>query len=196
MMKNILILMVVLATIFLINNHYKRSSLNFKDNKIILKVKEKTINFDYILVGSKPLIFSNINILQDQLVSQNGNRVYFETARTDALYEFNQQTESIVKTVFNVNTLNVLCSINGLRAIQITLKDREIINLFVDDNDMTELKLFYGLPTKVFAKTIEQLQGVESKELERASALELLEPMTKWTVEHHDIDGIIHSMDY
>jgi hypothetical protein len=188
--------MVVLATIFLINNHYKRSSLNFKDNKIILKVKEKTISFDYVLVDSKPLIFSNINILQDQLKSLDGNSVYFETARAEDLYEFNQQTVSVVKTIFEAERIKVLCSINGLRAMQVILENKKIINLFVDDNEMKELKFFYGLPTHIFAHTIEKLQDLESKTLERTSALKLTEPMTKWGIKHHDMDGVIHSMDY
>jgi len=196
MIKKILILIVFIATIFLINNYYKRSSLNFKDNKIILKVKEKMLTFPYTLVESKNVTFSNINILQSQLICPKGNRAYYEVATIDGLYEFNQQTEQIVKTLFNAKKLNSICSINGIRAIQVVLENSEVINLFIDDNDMKELKLFYGLTTEIFTKTVEQLQGLEVKVLEKGVLTEPLEAMTQWNVKHNDIDGIISSIDY
>jgi hypothetical protein len=196
MIKNIIIFIVFIATVFLINNYYKRSSLTFKDNRIILKVKEKSVLFDYNLLYSQNLSFSNINIVQSKLLSKKGNNSYFEVATTEALYEFNQQTEEVVKTIFEAKKLNSICTINGIRAIQVILKNSEIINLFVDDNDMKELKFFYGLPTKVFAQTVEKLQGLEVKLLDDGRIVQLKEPMSRWNVKHHDIDGVISSIDY
>lgn len=196
MIKKILILIVFIATLFLINNHYKRSSLNFKDNKIILKVKEKMLTFPYTLVESKNIIFSNVNIVQSQLVCPKGNRAYYEVATLEGLYEFNQQTEALVKTLFDAKKLNTICSINGIRAIQVVLQNGEVINLFIDDNDMKELKFFYGLTTEIFTQTVEQLRGLEVKILEKGVMTEPLKAMTKWNIKHNDIDGLISSIDY
>lgn len=196
MIKNIIILIVFIATVFLINNYYKQSVLDFKDNKITLNVKEKRLTFPYTLISSENITFSNVNIVQNKLVCPKGNSAYYEVATTESLYEFNQQTEQVVQTLFDAKRLNTICSINGIRAIQVVLKNDEVINLFIDDNDMKELKLFYGLSTETFAQTVEKLQGLEVKILEKGVLVKLLEPMTKWSVKHNDFDGIIQSIDH
>lgn len=196
MIKNILILIVFIAAIFLINNHYKRSVLDFKENKITLMVKEKTVAFPYTLSISKNITFSNVNITQNKLVCPKGNSAYYEVATTESLYEFSQQTEQVVQTLFDAKKLNIICSINGIRAIQVVLKNDKVINLFIDDNDMKKLKIFYGLSTETFAQTVERLQGLEVKMLEKGVLVKLLEPMTKWSVKHNDFDGIIQSSDH
>ena len=196
MIKKIIILIVFLATVFLINNAYKRSSLIFEDNKIKLKMREKSVVFEYNLLDSKDVTFSNVHILQKKLVSPTGSIAYFEVARTEALYAFNQQTEEVVKIIFEAKKIDTLCSINGVRAIQVILKNSDVINLFVDDNDMKELKLFYGFSTNIFLKTVERLQGLEVNTLYKGRVHKLFHPMSKWNVEHNDIDGVISSIDH
>jgi len=196
MIKNIIIFIVFLATIFLIHNYYKRSSLNLKENTIVLKVKEKMLIFDYIFLKSKNLSFTNINILQNKLRNKEGNVIYFEIATAEPLYEFNQKTEEVVKILFEAKRLYPICSINGVRAIQVVLENDKIINLFVDDNDMKELKFFYGLSTNFFIQTIEKLQGLEVKVFEKNEIFPLTDPVSQWNITHHDIDGIIYSTDY
>ena len=196
MIKKIIILIVFLATVFLINNAYKRSSLNFENNQIKLKMREKSVVFEYNLLDSKDVTFSNVHIVQKKLLSLTGSIAYFEVATTEALYEFNQQTEDVVKIIFEAKKTDTLCSINGVRAMQVILKNSEVLNMFIDDNDMKELKIFYGFSTDIFLKTVERLQGLEVNTLYKGRVHQLLHPMSKWNVEHNDIDGVISSIDH
>ena len=139
-----------------------------------------------------PLTFSNLTIIQSKL----SNGAYYEVATCESLYEFNPDTSSVIKTIFEARELDELFSIGGVRAIRITLKNSQIINLFVDDNDMKELKIFYGISYDEYSKIVERILGKKFKELPVGGMLELPMAMTKWSVIHNNFDGVISSIDY
>ena len=195
MIKNILILLVLLAAAFLISVYYKKSSIKLENNRVVLNVKDKSVFLDYNLKKSENLTFSNLNIVQKEL-NLKGKIAFLEVATADALYQFSGKTEFVVKTVFEAKKMNRIFSINGLEAIEVVLKNDKVLNLFVDDNDMKELTFFYGLPTDIFIKTVERLQGREAKLLYQENIEALANAKSHWSVVHNDIDGVMESIDY
>jgi len=190
-----MILVLLFAVAFLINIYYKKSSIKLVNNQVILNVKDKTVLLDYSLKKSDKITFSNLNIVQKKL-NLKENSVFLELATVDSLYEFNSKSENIVKVIFEAKEINKIFSINGLTAMEVVLKNGKVMNLFVEDNDMTNLTFFYGLPTDTFRKTVERLQGIEAKLLYQNSIEPLHNPATHWSVEHNDIDGVIQAIDY
>jgi archaellin len=195
MIKNIMIIVLLSAVAFLINIYYKKSSIKLENNRVILNVKDKSIFLDYSLEESGNLTFSNVNILQKKL-NLKGNSTFLEVVTADALYELNENGEFIVKTIFEAKKINTIFSINGLRAMEVVLRNERVINLFMENNYRKELIFFYGLSTNSFIKSIEKLQTREATLLYQNSIDSLSKPVTHWGVEHNDIDGVVQSIDY
>jgi hypothetical protein len=172
--------------------YYKASSLHLDDKGITLKVKEKTVVFENTRVKTTPIVFSNVNIMQSRL----SDGTYFEVATCESLYEFNQNTKDVVQTLFEAKKVDKLFSIRGLSAMRVTLKNSQVINLFIDDNDMKELKYVYGIPYETFSPAVKKLMGINFKEFPIGGLFELPAPMSKWNVIHNNFDGIITSMDH
>jgi len=192
MIKNIIILIVFVLAIVLLNRYYQQSSLNFKNDAVILKVKEKTVRLPSSSIKPTSEHFSNVNILRKELIIETV-KTYFEVATAESLYEFNSNTNHVINTLFEAKELKKIFSINGLTAMQVVLENGDFLNLFVDDNDMNEIKLFYGLSNGLFNSIIKELTGSSPVENE---VVNLSEPMAKWSVKHIDIDGIIGSIDH
>ncbi|MBU1667288.1 hypothetical protein KKC13_02650 [bacterium] len=194
-MKNIILLILFVAAIFLVTYYYKQSSLTLIDQGVRLKVKEKRVLLNYKVKEKDSIVFSNVNIEQSTLLKEP-YQAYFEVARAEPLYEFSQKTEELVRILFEAKSSETIFSINGLRAMQVTLNDNQVINLFVSDTDTKELHLFYGISNELFASTIKKLSGIVSAKLDLKDAVDLNKSITKWSVKHNDIDGIISSIDY
>jgi len=192
MIKNIIIISLIIAAIFLLSYYYKSSSLTLNSKGVTLVVKNKTIFIDGRHVKMTPLTFSNLNIIQSKL----SNGAYYEVSTCESLYEFNPDTKSVIRTIFEAKDLDELFSIRGVRAIRVTLQNSQIINLFVDDNDMKALKIFYGISYDEYAKIVKEVLGKEFKEFSVGGMLELPMAMTKWSVIHNNFNGVISSIDY
>ena len=191
MTRNIIIAIIIIA-ILLLAYYYQASSLNLNTKGITLKVKEKTISFENTRLKTIPIVFSNVNIMQSKL----SDGTYYEVATCEPLYAFNQNTKELVKTLFEAEKVEILFSINGVSSMRVILKNSQVINLFVDDNDMKELKFFYGIPYEKFSPIVKKLMGIKFKEFPIGGLFELPAPMSKWNVIHNDFEGIITSMDH
>ena len=192
MTRNIIIAIILLIGILFLAYYYKASSLSLDVKGTTLKVKEKTVFFESTGVKIMPIVFSNVNIMQSKL----SDGTYYEVATCDALYEFNQNTKELIQTLFKADRVEVLFSIRGLSAMRVILKNAQVINLFVDDNNLKELKLFYGVPYDTFSPAVEKLMGADFKAFSIGGILELPIAMTKWDVIHNNYDGVIVSMDH
>ncbi len=192
MTKNIIIALLIIIAVLLLAYYYKASSLKLDAKGVSLNVKQKTVFFENNSIQTTPIVFSNVNIMQSRL----SDGTYFEVATCEPLYEFNQNTKELVKILFEADKVDVLFFTNGVSAMRIILQNSQVINLFIDDNDMTELKLFYGIPYDKFSPAVEKLMGDKFKEFTIGGLLELAKPMTKWNVIHNDFDGIITSIDH
>ena len=192
MTRNIIIATLIIIAILLLAYYYKASSLNLDEKGITLKVKEKTVFFETTRIKTIPIVFSNVDIMQSKL----SDGTYYEVATCEPLYEFNHNTQDVIQTLFEADKVEVLFSIRGLRAMRVILKNAQAINLFVDDNDIKELKLFYGIPYETFSPAVKKLMGINFKELPVGGLFALPAPMSKWSVIHNDFDGIISSIDY
>ncbi|CAA6803308.1 MAG: Unknown protein [uncultured Sulfurovum sp.] len=192
MTRNIIIALLIIIAILLLAYYYKASSLNLDSKGVTLKVKNKTFSFEATRVKTIPISFSNVNIMQSKL----SDGTYFEVASVEALYEFNQNTNDVIKILFEATKVDKVFSIKGVSAMRITLKNSQVVNLFIDDNDMKELKFVYGISHEVFSSTVKQIMGKEVEELPIGGMFELTVPITKWNIKHNDYDGIITSMDH
>ncbi|CAA6826672.1 MAG: Unknown protein [uncultured Sulfurovum sp.] len=192
MTRNIIIVLILIIAILFLAYYYKASSLKLDATGISLKVKEKAVSFDSNKVKTIAISFSNVNIMQSKL--SDGS--YFEVATCEPLYEFNQNTKDVVKTLFEANRVDELFSIRGLSAMRVTLKNAQVVNLFIDDNDMKELKFVYGVPYEKFAPAVKKLMGKSFKNFPIGGLFELTVPLSQWNVINNDFNGIITSIDY
>ncbi len=192
-MKNIIILTIFALAIFLLNRYYQQSSLSINDDAVVLEVKGKKVNLKYSVAKSATEHFSNVNIVQKELVIK-GAKTYYEVAVIDGLYEFNHNIEEIITKLFEVKKVQKVFSIHELLAMQIITESGEAINLFVSDNDTKEFHLFYGFSNEIFSSVILTLTGINKLEL--ADVIELNTSKTQWTVLNNDINGVISSIDY
>ena len=192
-MKNIIILTIFALAIFLLNRYYQQSSLSINDDAVVLEVKGKKVKLKYSVAKSATEHFSNVNIVQKELVIK-GAKTYYEVAVIDGLYEFNHNIEEIITKLFEVKKVQKVFSIHELLAMQIITESGEAINLFVSDNDTKEFHLFYGLSNEIFRSTILTLTGINKLEL--ADVIELNKSKTQWTVLNNDFNGVISSIDY
>ncbi len=192
MTRNIIIAILIITAMLLLAYYYKASSLNLDAKGVTLKVKEKTAFFDSTNIKTTPIVFSNVNIMQSKL----SDGTYFEVATCEPLFEFNQNTKDVINTLFEADKVEVLFSIRNLSAMRVILKNAQVINLFVDDSNMKELKLFYGIPYDTFSPVVEKLMGGKFKKFTIGGIFELPKAMTKWDAKHNNYDGIIVSTDY
>ena len=192
-MKNIIILTIFALAIFLLNRYYQQSSLSINDDAVVLEVKGKKVKLKYSVAKSATEHFSNVNIVQKELVIK-GAKTYYEVAVIDGLYEFNHNIEEIITKLFEVKKVQKVFSIHELLAMQIITESGEAINLFVSDNDTKEFRLFYGFSNEIFSSVILTLTGINKLEL--ADVIELNTSKTQWTVLNNDINGVISSIDY
>ena len=192
MTRNIIIAILLIIVILLLAYYYKASSLNLSEKGIALTVKEKTVILDSTRIKITPITFSNVNIMQSTL----SDGTYFEVATCEPLYEFNQNIKDVVQTLFEAKNVDKLFSIRGLSAMRVTLQNAQVINLFIDNNDMKELKFVYGISYENFAPAVKKLMGNSFKEFPVGGLFELAAPMSKWNVIHTNLDGIITSRDH
>jgi hypothetical protein len=195
MIKNIIILTVFALAIFLLNRYYQQSSLNFKDGMITLEVKGKRVKFNSTSVKEEYKHFSNVEVLQKELMLES-RKSYYEEAHINGLYEFNHNIKEIINILFKAKKIENIFSINALHAMQIITEDDVVINLFITDSDNKEFHLFYGIPTKLFRSAILTLIGKDKLEVKLENTIELKEIKTEWSIVNNDINGLISSIDY
>ena len=192
MIKTIAIITVIIAAIFLFTRYNKASSLHLDAKGVTIEVKQEKFFLEASHVKMTPLTFSNLSVLQTKLSSG----AYYEIATCESLYEFNQNTKHLIRTLFDAKKLDELFNIGGVRAMRVTLKNAQVINMFVDDNPGEGLKLFYGIPFNEYTKIVKAIQKEKFQEFPVGGMLELPAPMTKWSEKHNNFDGIIQSIDY
>jgi len=138
-------------------------------------------------------MLTNINVMQHKL--SNGS--YFEVATVDALYEFNSDITGILKAIFQAEKLETIFLKRGVSAMQVTLKNSQVINLFVENTDSKELKIYYGVSYDEFLPIIKQVAKNDFKPLPVGGLLELPSSMTNWESAIRDFNTeIIVSMDH
>ncbi len=192
MLKNIIILIILAVVIYAFSYFYKQSKLDLTPNMVTIKVEMQDVNISYDDIKENILKFSNVEIKQYSL-KRNNEKLFFEVAIIDGLYEFNYNPKEIIDKLFNVKKRNLVFSKNGLEALQLTLSDNQRVNMFMLQIDNKELRLFYGLSDELFSKVVEKLVGQKVKPID---ASKLTKPISLWSTKVNDIDGLISSIDY
>ncbi|HIO96102.1 MAG TPA: hypothetical protein EYG67_04700 [Campylobacterales bacterium] len=193
MLKNIIILVVLAVAIFALTLFYKQSSFELTSQSLIVKTKQHGVVFPYNEIKKDKHSFSNVKLIQHTLKSGDEKLIY-EVATVDGLYEFNDNPKEVVVKLFDAKNSISLFTNNGLEALQLTLANNSKVNLLLIQTDTKELHLLYGLSDKLFAQSVEQLSGMTNTP--SIGAVALLEPLTKWSVKVNEIDGIISSIDH
>ena len=192
MIKNLIILLLVSLGILALVLYYKQSSFEFTTNSLILKSKQNKVIFPYKEIKKIKKNFSNIDITQYILIS-NDNTLIYEMANINGLYEFSGSPSDIILKLFEAKNIKKEWSYRGLEALQLTLVNNQKINLYYLQTDNKKIELLYGLSNQLFINSIGKFSGKTIK-LEKSTSL--IEPLTKWSVKLNDIDGIISSIDY
>ena len=195
MIKNILILLVFISVIFLLNQYYKQSSLKLNNHTVTLLSKNSVVDLVYKKKSLTVINFSNLHINQNKLTDNQSN-LYYEEAKVEDLYIFNDNTEELIKTVFEAKEIKKVFALNELIGLQVIKKGGNVINLFVSDNDTQEIHMFYGLSNELFRSTIIKLSGKENSLLELKEVTPLTKFMSQWSVLHNNFDGVVSSIDY
>lgn len=187
MIENIIIVVLIILVILFLTYYAKSISLTLEEKGISLKVKAKTVLLETTNVKTTPITFSNVTIMQHKL--SDGS--YFEVATCEPSYAFNEDTKQVIKRLFEANKIELLFSIRNLSAMRVTLKNAQVVNLFVDDSDLTTLKFVYGIPYEIFSPAVKKLRGRGFKEFRIGGMFALAVPITKWRLLHNDYDEII-----
>jgi len=195
MIKNILILLVFISVIFLLNQYYKQSSLKLNNHTVTLLSKNSVVDLVYKKKSLTVINFSNLHINQNKLTDNESN-LYYEEAKVEDLYIFNDNTEELIKTVFEAKEIKKVFALNELIGLQVIKKGGNVINLFVSDNDTQEIHMFYGLSNELFRSTIIKLSGKENSLLELKEVTPLTKFMSQWSVLYNNFDGVVSSIDY
>ncbi len=194
MLKAIIALIVIVIAILMLNHFYQKSTLELNSNEVKLKVNNQEVLLTYQTRKNIPTTLSNVQIERSEVLVGD-ELLYFESAQTENLYEFNYNPEQIVSILFDAKRTEPLFSKNGLQAIKITLADSRIVNLFTTQHDTKELQLVYGFSDKKFKEVVEQLSST-TKVSDSSGSFTLSEPLAKWSVEHVDIEGVVSSIDH
>lgn len=192
MLKNIIILVVLAVGILALVLFYKASSFELTLNSLILKTQRDGVVYPYQKIRRDIKTLSNVKINQYSLTT-DGEDIIYEIAEVDGLYEFNDNPKIIVSKIFDAKDSRSLFANNGLEALQLTLSDGRVLNLFMVQTDSKKIEFLYGLSDKLFAKSVKQLSG---KSVEVIGAVVLSKPLTKWSEEITGIDGVISSIDH
>jgi len=193
MLKNIIILVVLAVIIFALTLFYKQSSFELTSQSLIVKTKQHGMVFPYSEIKKNKHSFSNLKLIQYTLKSGNEKLIY-EVATVNDLYEFNNNPKVIVTKLFGATKSISLFTDNGLEALQLTLANNSKINLLLIQTDSNKIHLLYGLSDKLFAQSVKQLSNITN--IPSVGAVTLLNPLTKWSVKVNEIDGIISSIDH
>ncbi|HHD82023.1 MAG TPA: hypothetical protein ENK82_08860 [Campylobacterales bacterium] len=193
MTRNIIILVAVFIIIVLLAYYFKSSSLSLDEKGLKLEVQDKTFYLESTVLKRTPIMFSNVDIMRYQL----SDGTYFEVATVDDLYEFNSDVDRVIKAIFKAEKLETLFSRRGVKAMQVTLENSQVINLFVEDTDSKSMKIHYGIAYDNYLLIVKKVMGKEFKVFPVGGLLELPAPMTHWDVVMSDINAeIIMSIDY
>lgn len=192
MLKTIIILVILAAAIFALTFFYKPSRLELTPNMVILKVGTQDVNFPYGEIKKDSKSFSNVDVIQYTLTDSD-EKFIFESATIEGLYEFSDAPKKIVSKLFDVKESQSIFSKNGLEALQLTLADNQKINIFVAQQNSKELQLFYGMSDSAFSKSMEKLIGRGVVPIEASSPTK---PLSQWSIEKNEMDGIVSSIDH
>ena len=192
MIKNIIILLLLSLGILALVLYYKQSSFNLSADSLAISSKQKSVTLPYKEIKKSTKNFSNVNVTQRTLISEN-NKLIYEVATINGLYEFSGSPSDIISKLFSAKDIKKVWSYRGLEALQLTLADNQKINLLYLQTDSKKIELLYGLSNELFLKTLKELSE-ESIKLEETTTP--TEPLTKWSVEVNDVDGIISSIDH
>jgi len=192
MIKTIAIIIVIIATIFLLLYYNNSSKLELEDKGVTIEVNKQTLFIEASHLKMRPITFSNLTVFQTKL----SNGTYYEVATCDSLYEFNHNTKHVIRTIFEAKKIDELFNIGGVHALRVTLKNRQVINMFVHDNDGKTLKIFYGIPFEEYSRSVKKIMGKTFQEFSIGGMFELPTAMTKWNEKHNNFDGVIQSIDY
>jgi hypothetical protein len=193
MTRNIIIITLLIVVIVLLVYYFKPSSLTLDAKGVTLQVKEKTFLLESRTVKTTPLTYKNVDIMQTKL----SNGTFYEMATTEALYEFNGDIKTIIKSIFEAQKVERIFSKRGVDAFQVTLKNAQVVNLFTQCTDPKELKLFYGIPYDEFLPIIKEIMKSKFEVIPVGGLLELAVPLTNWDIVRGDIGGdVIVSMDH
>lgn len=183
----ICIILIVFSLIY-----QKNSSLSQDDKGIRIQVHSKKVLLESKQIKMTPISLANVNIIQSKL--SDGS--YFEVAKCEATYTFNQDTKEIIETLFEAKKVEVVFSIKKLLAIRVTLQNTQVMNLFVDENDMKELKFFYGISYEKFVETINYLSPTSTKDFTVSGLFEPVSPMSQWNILNNDCSAKVVLVDY
>ncbi len=191
MIRNIIIAILIIIIILLLAYYYQASSLKLEHKGVMVKVKSKHLFFDANIIQTKPITFFNVNIMQTKL----SDGTYFEVATCEDSFEFNQNIKELIMTLFEAKKVEEVFSIRGVRAMRVTLQNLQVINLFVEDSNLKELKLFYGIAYDKFYRAIQNIMGDQFRQVTIGGILELPKPMTQWSLINNN-EGLISPIEH
>ena len=188
MSRNLIILIVIITlAIFFIFYYTSTNSLRLTSKGVSLKLNNKNIFIETTRTKIIPLTFSKLSVMQSLL----SNGTYFEVATCEDSYDFNHHTQELIEKLFGASSVEKLFERKGLYALRVTLKNSQVINLFVENTNPKELKIFYGIDYEEFSKMVRKIMDKKFKEFPIGGMLELPISMTKWNDLANDFDGVL-----
>jgi len=193
MIKNIIILILFIASALVLNHFYKPTTpLLLDKDSVTFKVSDKEFSLPYQSRKNIPLHLSTVDIQRSEL-GIDKERVYVEFAKVEELFEFNYKSDKSISMLLNAKRVISVFKSDELDALQVILANGQIVNMFITQIDPKELSFSYGFSNETFAKAIETLS---EKKVELKDTFVLTKPLTEWSSENLTIHGIISSIDH
>ena len=133
------------------------SGIEHTQNKLSFQVEQNQVLLDADLLQKKRENFSILFLSQKILRLKEGNIVVYEEARTDDLYEFSPPTATLIKVLFEANSIIAVYGRSHLYAYQLTLANKQVLNVIAQQDESQRLRFVYGMNNRQFNTMLKQL---------------------------------------
>ena len=187
MTRNITILIIIATAIFFMFYYSKSSSLTLTSKGVEIKLNNKTIFLETVRNRVMPLTFNRLSVMQNSL----SDGTYFEVATCEEGYHFEKNIQELIGKIFGANRVEKLFAKDKVYGMRVYLKNRQVINLVVQNSDAKELKIFYGIPYDKFSNILEKIMGRKFKTISLGGLFETPIAMTKWNELSDEFQGVV-----
>ncbi|MCD6433366.1 MAG: hypothetical protein J7L21_04930 [Sulfurimonas sp.] len=155
------------------------------DAKLNLNFSSETYLLSDKVLDRRGLNFKDLYVNQYKLQNSNARVLFYEDARTALNFEFNVGGLYSVMSIFDdVKEYEEFYTRNNLRLVQIKLKDKNYVNVLIQESDSQIYSFVYGFSNEEFTK-IAQMVKVDERVLPKLKYEAVVfssssKPLTNW----------------
>ena len=146
-------------TLLLLLSGCATSSLTMPDKKtILISTDKQNIVIDGTVEKSSRVNMNNIAFVYQSLFRQaDGTFIVYETVDLSSNYRYNYATQRTMDIVFEAKSISTIYMYQYLTFLQIETKNRELLNVLVDQSHEQYMTFAYGFSSEKFKEMIETI---------------------------------------